>query len=87
VIGRLKQGVSLAQANAELAHLQTSLFDRFIPPRYRHGPYVEKAYLKASSARSGLPNLREPDLLQAFVFDARAWWQPCWCCVASTLAA
>jgi predicted permease len=55
VIGRLKPGVSLAQGNAELTHLQKSLFDRFIPPKYQHDPYVEKAYLKASSARSGLP--------------------------------
>jgi predicted permease len=55
VIGRLKPGVSLAQANAELALLQKSLFDRFIPPKFQHDPYVEKAYLKVSSARSGLP--------------------------------
>src|SRR5438046_4533864 len=55
VIGRLKPGVSLAQANAGLALLQKSLFDRFIPPRFQHDPYVEKAYLKVSSARSGLP--------------------------------
>ena len=55
VIGRLKPGVSLAQANAELAHLQKSLFDRFIPPKFQHDPYVEKAYFKVSSARSGLP--------------------------------
>ena len=55
VIGRLKPGVSLAQANAELAHLQKSLFERFIPAKFQHDPYVEKAYLKASSARSGLP--------------------------------
>jgi MacB-like periplasmic core domain len=71
VIGRLKQGVSLAQANAELAHLQKSLFDRFIPPRYQHDPYVEKAYLKASSAQ-WIADVRKPDLRQAFVFDARA---------------
>ena len=55
VIGRLKPGVSMAQANAELALLQKGLFARFIPPRFQHNPYVEKAYLKASSARSGLP--------------------------------
>jgi predicted permease len=55
VIGRLKPGVSLAQANAELALVQKSLFDRFIPPKFQHDPYVEKAYLKVSSARSGLP--------------------------------
>jgi predicted permease len=55
VIGRLKPGVSLAQANAEVAHLQKSLFERFIPAKFQHDPYVEKAYLKVSSARSGLP--------------------------------
>jgi predicted permease len=55
VIGRLKPGVSMAQANAELTLLQRSLFERFIPLRFRHDPYVEKAYLKTSSARSGLP--------------------------------
>jgi predicted permease len=55
VIGRLKPGVSLAQANAEVTHLQKSLFERFIPPKFQHDPYVEKAYLKVSSARSGLP--------------------------------
>jgi predicted permease len=55
VIGRLKPGVSLAQANAGLALLQKSLFDRFIPPRFQHDPYFEKAYLKVSSARTGLP--------------------------------
>jgi predicted permease len=47
--------VSIAQANAELALLQKSLFERFIPPKFQHDPYVEKAYLKVSSARSGLP--------------------------------
>lgn len=55
VIGRLKPGVSIAQANAELALLQKGLFERFIPPKFQHDPYVEKAYLKVSSARSGLP--------------------------------
>jgi predicted permease len=56
VIGRLKPGVSLRQANAELGHLQQSLLSRFIPDRFRHDPFFEKAYLMASSARNGLPN-------------------------------
>jgi predicted permease len=55
VIGRLKRGVTLRQANAELALLQKDLFTRFIPGRYQHIPFVEKAYLIAGSARSGLP--------------------------------
>jgi len=54
-IGCLKPGVSMAQANAELALLQKGLFERFIPLRFQHNPYVEKAYLKTISARSGLP--------------------------------
>ena len=56
VIGRLKPGVSLWQANAELGQLQQSLLSRFIPDRFRHDPFFEKAYLMASSARNGLPN-------------------------------
>jgi predicted permease len=56
VIGRLKPGVSLRQANAELGQLQQSLLSRFIPDRFRHDPFFEKAYLMASSARNGLPN-------------------------------
>ena len=55
VIGRLKPGVSLRQANAELGQLQQSLLSRFIPDRFRHDPFFEKAYLMASSARNGLP--------------------------------
>jgi len=56
VIGRLKPGVSLRQANAELGQLQQILLSQFIPDRFRHDPFFEKAYLMASSARNGLPN-------------------------------
>jgi putative ABC transport system permease protein len=56
VIGRLKPGVSLKQANAEVAQLQQGLFAQFIPDRFRHDPFFEKAYLLVSSARSGLPS-------------------------------
>jgi predicted permease len=56
VIGRLKPGVSLKHANAEVAQLQQDLFARFIPDRFRHDPFVEKAYFLVSSARSGLPS-------------------------------
>lgn len=53
-IGRLRPGVSTRQADAELAHLQTGLFQRFIPVRFQHSPYIERAHLKVASARSGL---------------------------------
>jgi predicted permease len=56
VIGRLKPGVSLKHANAEVAQLQQGLFAQFIPDRFRHDPFFEKAYLLVSSARSGLPS-------------------------------
>ena len=56
VIGRLKPGVTLARANSELTQLQTGLLDRYIPPRLKQIPYFAKAYLVASSARTGLPN-------------------------------
>jgi len=55
VIGRLKPGVSLAQANAEVTQLQKGLLDRFTPERMKHDPYMEKAYLMVASARAGLP--------------------------------
>ena len=55
VIGRLNPGTTLQQANAELASVQKDLFTRFIPAKYQHVPFVEKAYLIAGSARSGMP--------------------------------
>ena len=54
-IGRLKPGVPMTQANAEVAQLQGNLFARFIPERFRSDPFIQKAYLTVSSARSGLP--------------------------------
>jgi predicted permease len=56
VIGRLKPGVSMAHANAEVHQLQEGLLRRFIPLRFQKDPYFQKAYLKVSSARSGMPN-------------------------------
>jgi predicted permease len=55
-IGRLKPGVAITQARAELTQIQETLFGRFIPERFRHAPFFEKAYLTVSPARSGLPN-------------------------------
>ncbi len=54
-IGRLKPEVAMTQANAQMAQLQEDLFARFIPERFRHDPFFQKAYLTVSSARSGLP--------------------------------
>jgi predicted permease len=55
-IARLKPGVTMMQANAEMTQKQGNLFERFIPERFRHDPFFEKAYLTVSSARTGLPN-------------------------------
>jgi predicted permease len=55
VIGRLKTGITVQQTNTELKLIQKDLFDRFIPAKFRHNPYLEKAYLNAGFARTGLP--------------------------------
>jgi predicted permease len=56
VIGILKPGVSMQQATAEAAAMQKDLFARYIPAKYQHIPFVEKAYFVISSARAGLPS-------------------------------
>jgi predicted permease len=56
VVGRLKPGVTLTEATAELAQLQEGLLSRFVPDRFKHVPFFQKAYLMVSSARNGLPN-------------------------------
>ena len=54
-IGILNPGVSMQQAAAEAATMQKDLFARYIPPKYQHVPFVEKAYFVVKSARAGLP--------------------------------
>jgi predicted permease len=53
-IGRLKPGVTLAQANAEMAIYQKGLFHNFIPSDQFYRSLVEKARLTVSPARAGL---------------------------------
>ncbi len=55
-IGILKPGVTMQRALAEAAAMQKDLFARYIPPKYQHIPYVEKAYFVVNSARAGLPS-------------------------------
>ena len=58
-IGRLRPGVSIQQADAELALFQKDLLQRFIPVRFQHSPFLQKffkkSHLQVDSARSGLP--------------------------------
>src|ERR1700722_4366177 len=54
-IGILKPGVTVQQAGAEVRAMQKDLFARFIPAKYQHIPFVEKAYFVVNSARAGLP--------------------------------
>jgi putative ABC transport system permease protein len=51
-IGRLKSGVSLAEARAELATYQRQLFSQFLPPQVQSR--FRNPYLWVSSARTGL---------------------------------
>ena len=55
-IGRLKPGVSIEEANSEMAVYQKELLSRFIPAKYRHLPEFEKASLEVDSARRGFPS-------------------------------
>src|SRR5262249_28797017 len=52
-IGILKPGVSMQQAVAEASAMQKDLFARYIPAKYQHIPFVEKAYFVVNSARAG----------------------------------
>ena len=54
-IGRLKPGVSARQARAELATYDKSLINQFIPAEVQDRLRVRNAYLRVSSARTGLP--------------------------------
>ncbi len=54
-IGRLNPGVSARQARAELATYDKSLISRFIPPDLQDRLRIKNAYLRVSSARTGLP--------------------------------
>ncbi len=54
-IARLQPGASVAKANAEAARLQKRLLAQFIPMKYQHMPFVEGAYMRVRSVRSGLP--------------------------------
>lgn len=54
-IGRLKHGVSMEEAQAEIAVYQKSLLGQFIPQKFRELPWVKTASLKVKSARTGLP--------------------------------
>jgi predicted permease len=55
VIGRLRPGVTIGEAQTEIAFHQKQLFEQFIPIKFRHLPYFEKAEFRIESARSGLP--------------------------------
>ena len=54
-IGRLKPGVSVEQARAELATYEKTLISEFIPLDLRDRFQARNAYLWVSSARTGLP--------------------------------
>jgi putative ABC transport system permease protein len=56
VIGRLKPGVAMTHAMAELHQLQGELLGKYIPTQLLRDPYFQKAYLTMASARTGLPN-------------------------------
>lgn len=55
-IGRLKPGVSLAEARAELATFQERLIQQFLSPQVQSRFQLKNPYLWVSSAQTGLPS-------------------------------
>ena len=55
-IGRLKPGVSISQANAELAVDERQLLRELVPVRFQKSPGFATAGVRAESARTGLPS-------------------------------
>jgi putative ABC transport system permease protein len=53
-IGRLKPGISFAQANAEMSVYQHSLIREYLSPDQIPPPFIEKPRLAVSSAATGL---------------------------------
>jgi predicted permease len=53
-MGRLRPGLSIRDANAEMAVYQKRLLD-LIPNEDRHRPYFERASIRVASARTGFP--------------------------------
>jgi len=64
-IGRLKSGISLTQANAELSVYQAALIREFLSPDQIPPSFIEKAKLTVSSARNGLGS-----------FLVKQYWRP-----------
>lgn len=64
-IGRLKPGISLARANAEMAVYQPALMGEFLSPEQVTPAFLEKARLSVSSASTGLGS-----------FLVNQYWQP-----------
>jgi len=58
-MGRLKPGVSLAQANAEAATYKKAVFDPVVPPRFAALPFVKRAVFQVQPGRSGFSFLRQ----------------------------
>lgn len=54
-IGRLRPGVNVRAANAEMALYQKDLLRQFIPAQYQRPAFFEKTSLRVESARNGLP--------------------------------
>jgi predicted permease len=54
-VGRLKPGVSTAEAQAELAVYEKDLLREFTTREFQQQPFGRSAFLKVESARTGLP--------------------------------
>jgi macrolide transport system ATP-binding/permease protein len=58
-IGRLKPGLQIFAASAEIATMQPALLERFLPPEAWHDMLIERGAFRILPARTGLPFLND----------------------------
>ena len=81
VIGRLKPGVSLAQADAEAASLRNEVFAQALPAENLHMPFIEHSTLGVMSGRSGWSPLGSTVLQPMLLLEALVGIVLALCCV------
>src|SRR5579872_5170974 len=81
VFGRLKPGIDLQQANAELDSLRNSVFDDSFPAEIRHHPSIEHLGLHVIPGRRGF-SVAGVDMLQSlFLLEGLVFMVLLLCCI------
>ncbi|HEX4169810.1 MAG TPA: ADOP family duplicated permease [Bryobacteraceae bacterium] len=56
VLGRLREGIGVGEARAELDGMRRSFLNRFLPMSARRNGYEQDSYVRVETARSGFPS-------------------------------